>query len=331
MQDILYETVSLLKRNTQLVLAKFTFYLIFERPLDKLYYLGSILRGGFGNILKKSICTNNEGICKKCSLKEICIYAYIFETHRGKFQSFSYELSEYPHPYILEPPFSINYFEPHNRISFNLVLIGRAVELLPYFILTFKDLGKKGISIPDEDKVKRTRYILEKVEDNFTGTEIYSLYSNYMNSNFTIKDFSSIVEDSRFYDRERLMIKFITPTRIVIENKLASNIDFPLFIRSLLRRISIISQVHCNSTLNLPYRDILQIASAVKTTDSDIFWSNWERYSTRQKKVIKLGGFLGKVTFGEGWYQFAPFIKLGEYIHIGKSTTFGLGKYIIMS
>lgn len=329
MQDILYETINILKKNTQLVLAKFTFYLVFERPLEKFYYLGSILRGGFGNILKKSICTSNKRVCNECSLKEVCTYAYVFETPRGKFQLFSYELSEYPHPYILEPPFSVNYFEPRNRISFNLILIGKAVDLLPHFIFTFKILGKRGIYISGRDKIKKVKYTLERVEDTFAGIDIYSLYSNYVSSNFTVKDFSSIVEDSKSYNRERLIIKFITPTRIVAKNRLASNIDFPLFIRSLLRRISIISQVHCNSTLNLPYKDILEISSTIKTISSDIFWGDWERYSTRQKRVIKLGGFLGKVTFGEGWYQFAPFIKLGEYLHIGKATSFGLGKYIM--
>jgi len=45
---------------------------------------------------------------------------------------------------------------------------------------------------------------------------------------------------------------------------------------------------------------------------------------------MKLGGFLGNITFEGDLKEFIPFIKLGEYIHIGKQTSFGLGKYEIV-
>jgi len=236
----------------------------------------------------------------------------------------SYKLSEYPHPYVIEPPLYNIYFTPKNRLSFDLILIGNAIKFLPYFVITFQELGKVGIG------KERKEYIVEKIEDAFNNRiEIYKPNLNYSSFNFTVKRFSEIKEEAKVYNKEILTLEFVTPTRIVVGNRLTSKINFLLFIKSLLRRISLISQIHCNNILPFSYLPLLEMASKVETINSDINWIDWERYSSRQKRRIKLGGFVGKIIFGEGWYNFLPFIKLGEYIHIGKGTSFGLGKYII--
>ncbi len=42
-----------------------------------------------------------------------------------------------------------------------------------------------------------------------------------------------------------------------------------------------------------------------------------------------MGGFVGEATFSGDISEFLPFLKLGEYLHIGKGTVYGLGKYEI--
>ncbi len=49
----------------------------------------------------------------------------------------------------------------------------------------------------------------------------------------------------------------------------------------------------------------------------------------RQNTRMKMGGFVGKATFMGSLEDFLSFLFLGEQIHIGKSCTFGLGKYLI--
>jgi len=45
---------------------------------------------------------------------------------------------------------------------------------------------------------------------------------------------------------------------------------------------------------------------------------------------MKMGGFVGDISFKGDLEKFLPFIILGEYIHVGKGTSFGLGKYDIL-
>ena len=42
-----------------------------------------------------------------------------------------------------------------------------------------------------------------------------------------------------------------------------------------------------------------------------------------------MGGFVGDISFKGDLEKFLPFIALGEYIHLGKGTSFELGKYEI--
>ena len=61
----------------------------------------------------------------------------------------------------------------------------------------------------------------------------------------------------------------------------------------------------------------------------DHSWIDWERYSNRQETKMKLGGFIGSITFEGDLEPFLPFLLLGEYIHVGKGTSFGLWEYEI--
>jgi hypothetical protein len=73
----------------------------------------------------------------------------------------------------------------------------------------------------------------------------------------------------------------------------------------------------------------------VEVVRSELRWLDWERYSHRQRTKMRLGGLMGEVEYGfadaMSMAEFLPLLILGELLHIGTSTTFGLGKYEIVS
>ncbi|RLC18770.1 MAG: hypothetical protein DRI57_07960 [Deltaproteobacteria bacterium] len=72
-------------------------------------------------------------------------------------------------------------------------------------------------------------------------------------------------------------------------------------------------------------------ADDVRTVSSDLRWEHAIRYSNRQKRSMPFGGLIGEVTFAGDLAPFWPFILLGEWMHVGKKTSFGLGQYELVN
>jgi CRISPR-associated endoribonuclease Cas6 len=126
-----------------------------------------------------------------------------------------------------------------------------------------------------------------------------------------------------------LNLVFVTPTRLKFDGNLSPKPEFHILIRNLLRRISLLSYFHCGEELDLDFKGLIENSKSIKIKEEKLSWVDWERYSNRQETKMKMGGFVGSITFEGDLKAFLPFILLGEYIHVGKGTSFGLGKYEI--
>ncbi len=74
---------------------------------------------------------------------------------------------------------------------------------------------------------------------------------------------------------------------------------------------------------------MIEKARKIWTIERQLKWVDWERYSARQETRLKMGGFVGRATFEGELGEFLPYLRLGELIHVGKGTSFGLGQYRI--
>jgi CRISPR-associated endoribonuclease Cas6 len=284
-------------------------------------YKGSALRGAFGYALKKIACPFKDRNCADCILKSNCIFAYVFETSIPKDDPNYKKYKTAPHPYIIIPPITENnYFPPKTQLSFDFILIGKANEYLSYLIYAFLKMGKIGIGR------KKGKFKVINVEacfkDNSTK-EIYNpkqdrieLYNNKINYPDADEEFSE----------DEVVITLETPTRIKEKGDLLSlNIPFKLFIERLCERAALLSFYHCDAE-ETDYKDFLKGAEKIKIKENALKWYDWERYSARKGRM-KLGGLVGNITYAGKLDKFLPLLTIGQYIHVGKATTFGLGKY----
>ncbi len=288
-------------------------------------YKGSTFRGGFGYAFKRIVCVLKDRECSECMLKEKCIYSYIFETPPPSDTKIMRKYKTAPHPFIIEPPLEIQrIYKSGQQLNFRLVLIGKAIDYLPYFVYTFDELGKIGIG------KGKAKYELSEVCCN--GKTIYDSKSK------TLKSFSSSILNLEFGIlnsikgfSQTLKLSFITPTRILYNAHLTLDLEFHILIRNLLRRISLLYYFHCNGDPSeWDFKGLIEKAKEIKVKEKNLKWFDWGRYSGRQETRIKMGGFVGEITFEGDIGPFMPLIEAGEILHVGKGTAFGLGKYIIM-
>ena len=301
---------------------KYTFTLEAIEPLYLPYYKGSTFRGGFGNVFKKIACPLRFAECKDCILREKCVYVYIFETIPNE-KAQILNMNKYekiPHPFIIEPPENNENLIPVGEtIIFNLILIGKAIDYIPYFIYVFEQLGKIGIG------KGRGKYKLQRVK-----VREHSVYHKGILKK-TPSQFLELPLQFKPSKREDVLkIKIYTPVRIKYQRKFCSELDFHIIIRNLLRRLTLLSFFHCSENPSIPYREIISHAEKVRTLTSNLNWYDWERYSTRQGTRMKLGGVIGEITYEGDITPFMPYLMAGEILHIGKGTSFGLGKYQII-
>ncbi len=304
--------------------AAFTFFLEAGDVLILPSYKGATLRGGFGNAFKRVVCALKKTDCADCMLKEKCVYSYVFETPPPSDTKVMTKYTNAPHPFIIEPPPERKRgYKPGDVIEFGLTLIGRATDYLPYFIYTFDELGKIGIG------KGRGNYELQDV--SCEGKTIYNSNSKTLKSfkpsilNIEPEILNSVSQNSKL-----LTLNFHTPTRIIYNGNLTLDLEFHILIRQLLRRVSLLSYFHCGTDISdWDFKGMIEKAKEVNVKERNLKWHDWERYSARQDTRMKMGGFVGEITFEGDIEPYMPFIKAGEILHVGKGTSFGLGKYEI--
>ena len=283
-------------------------------------YKGSTLRGGFGSTFRRVVCVVRDKECADCLLKGKCVYSYVFETPPPADTAIMRKYEAAPHPFVIEPPFERKrVYRPSEELLFGLVLIGKAIDYLPYFIYTFDELGKTGIG------KGRGRFELRSVVSD--GETVYDSTSK------TLRQVSPMAlpldaKPGRGRKKDRLTLSFLTPTRIVYDARLTLDLEFHVLIRNLLRRLSLVQYFHGNGQPSaFDFKGLIEKAKEVKTVERDLRWYDWERYSGRQERRINMGGFVGEITFEGNFAPFMPLVKAGEILHVGKGTTFGLGRY----
>lgn len=120
------------------------------------------------------------------------------------------------------------------------------------------------------------------------------------------------------------------PLRIQQQGKILGiyNLTATAIAKQLLRRFSTIMQLYI-CELNLNYQEVINQAEQINAVSDHLYWHDWQRYSNRQKQAIKLGGVMGDWHLTDLPDELAQLFYLGQWLHIGKETVFGLGKYRI--
>lgn len=258
-----------------------------------------------------------EKNCKVCPLNFNCSYFNIFEPRKISFEKSKWE--EIPRPYVLDILMnSSKKIEKEEFFNFNLILIGEAIKYFPFFYLAFERFGEKGIG------KERDKFSLEEIREEFPQKK--TIYKKGEEKLSCIEGASIKFEEKEI---EKIKVIFLTPTKLKFNNKYCDNPSFEVLMESILRRVYFFLTFWCGTKIEYNFKELIENAKKIKMLRKNIKWLDFERYSTRQNTKMKLGGILGEVEYSGDLKIFYPYLKLCEYIHIGKNTTFGFGKIML--
>ncbi|MFQ6092433.1 MAG: CRISPR system precrRNA processing endoribonuclease RAMP protein Cas6, partial [bacterium] len=146
------------------------------------------------------------------------------------------------------------------------ILIGRAIDYLPYFIYTFERMGEIGLGRG------RGKFCIVEVKDGLgDGRLIYSGAEKTLTSNYTVLNGLSTLEQGG-RDHSEITLNFLTPTRIKYGRKYIDRLEFHVLMRNLLRRISLLYEFHCGGRVDFDYKGLIAEAAGISVKDSDLYW-----------------------------------------------------------
>lgn len=302
---------------------KYSFFCNLETSAILPPYKGSTFRGVFGLALKRVVCALKRQDCGQCLLKQRCIYALVFETSEAIKAPEGSRIVSPPHPFVIEPPLiTATEFPSGSSFDFNLLLFGESNNNLPYFIYAFDQMGKIGIGKKVDGR--RGRFSMKEVKH-----KEQTLYSD-VDQKLNVADSTDelYISEAKNYSKESFRLKLIleTPLRLKFENRLKADLPFHVFVRAMLRRVSSLLNCYGDGEPALDYRGLVKKAETIQTVDLNLSWFDWKRYSHRQDKSMLMGGLTGSVTFEGKIGEYLPLIEFCSKVHLGKQTSFGLGK-----
>lgn len=77
------------------------------------------------------------------------------------------------------------------------------------------------------------------------------------------------------------------------------------------------------------FRGLRELSREVERTESTLRPLQWDRLATTRKERHPLRGVVGRVAFSGPIGAFVPLLRAAEAVHLGKGTSFGLGRFAL--
>jgi len=307
--------------------ARLTLRLLEPAVLPK--YKGGMLRGGFGYAFQRSTCPAAcRGASNACAVETICPYRWVFETPHPPGLSDLHDLRDVPRPFVIEP------FDDHRThyaagetLEWGLVLIGRGIDYLPYFLFGFEQLGRMGLG------GQRAKARLERVEAlpawQPVGQLIYQDGRAVAeNRELPLVDEAIITARASSLSAD-LQLRLRTPLRLKTRGDWLRAVEPAALVQALCWRLNALAIFHGGGRWNVDHRALVEQARGIAVEQSSVHWVDWGRTSTRggQSQHMILGGIVGSAVLRGVAAELRAVLLLGSLVHVGKACVFGHGGF----
>lgn len=304
------ETAQLIQGLPNLTVAKYLFKLVSEKDIILPAYKGSAFHGGFGHALRKISPTWYQELFEPESVKS-----------RGAENSILCQGgSAWPKPFVLLPPLDEDRCYLRGReFECELTLFGRATQHISICHAAFEYLGgEMGLGR------NAGKYRVEAVQCTSLNPESQTAHSHFALGS------DNIAETRHLLNPRTVTLNFLTRLRIKTNNRLCRyDMPFTLFFERLIGRLNTLALFYGDGEIvtRSQRQILLEQAKSIVIKSADLHWDDWDRFSGRQKTWMKFGGLVGSITYEGDLKPFFPYLVLGEWVHVGGKSSFGLGKY----
>lgn len=307
-------------------------------PLALDAYAGSAVRGAFFSALWNRFCTNHEAqTCYECPLNAVCPVSSLAaplrdEAPRGH---------DLPRPYIITPSYhEKKQFEPGETYTFGFTLIGNAAKLYPYVIRSFQEMERNTLGHPIQElRGKRGSFRVREITavHPFTGEQV-RLWQPGTTQPAKLQlgiSHTDVVERAKHLSSDSLTLNFLSPTRLIENAHVLQQPQLDILALRMAQRLEQVQQEY--GTIDTDgkysgrewYLSIKEQAQMVRLERNETRWVDIHSYSSRQRREIPIGGFVGHASFIGPMTPLHELLLWGELLRVGKNIVKGAGRYQI--
>lgn len=296
-----------------------------KEPIELPGYAGSAWRGLLGHGLRRVACVTRQPNCEPCMLRFHCLYSRFFETPSAP-DAPQRRYMALPHPFVLEPEKQQEReVPPGAALSLGMTLMGEAIEQVPYLIHALNTAGQRGFG-RDGGRFSVAAVEREATLGSACWEPVYDAavgeYRHQRTQPIRLPPPPSAV-----------CMRLFTPLRVKRHGRFVGAAEFKPsdLLRNLCTRVAILAELYGGDPEPFDWRVIGQDATGIAIVDKRLRWHEWTRFSSRQNTRMQMGGLLGELVLEGGALPlFWPAIWLGQWVHVGKGTSFGLGGYRVL-
>lgn len=273
-----------------------------------------IIKKSFRQAFQDTVC-RSDGQCGHCRFAADCSYHLTFAQLLATDTTAVKRHQKPSLPFVFHIPLLDQNAAEGNETELGLVLIGTAMRLVKEYCATvlrlFDPADLNGILPASVVRIESVgcsgfRNLILESEREIVTTSLSTIAADDMDALNTLSP-------------GRIGLRIMTPMRIMHERLPLREFSFSPFIRALLRRVSSLAYYYCGSVLDLDYKYLARLATAIEVTENRFQWVEWRKDS--------IDGITGSGILSGNLSDFHLVLLLGEFFQCGKGATFGLGRY----
>ena len=286
------------------------------------YKSGNIVRGAFGSIFRKLVCIPSCRDAKTCDVRTTCPYARVFEPQAARGEGPS-GLADWPRPFVFRAShLDGSAVRQGEAFHFDVHIFDVRDAALPYFVLAFAQLAREGLG---PGRGLATLAAVDQLD--LTGATVSRVFDGEKFQMGELPVPSAVDLSETPSERvESVRVRFVTPTELKTEHRVADRPEFGILYGRLRDRISALRSLYGAGPLEIDFRAMGERAALVQMTRCELKLTDVDRLSSRTGQRHPLGGFVGEAEYQGQLGDFLPYLRLGKWVGVGRQTVWGKGE-----
>ncbi len=282
---------------------------------------GNIVRGAFGTIFRKLVCMADCRDASSCGARATCPYACVFEPQAAHCEGPS-GFADWPRSFVFRAAhLDGQTIRAGENFHFDVHMFDANDPSLQYFVLAFAQLARAGIG-PGRGLAE-----LAAVDQlDLAGATVDRVFDG---DRFHLGKLAPPIRvdlGQAHISVARARVRFVTPTELKSEHKLADRPEFGILFGRLRDRVSTLRTLYGSGPLDIDFRATGDRAAAVRLTQCELTRTGADRLSSRSGQRHPLGGFVGEVEYQGELDEFMAYLRLGKWVGVGRQTVWGKGE-----